>query len=221
MKSGNYYADSHIFGLGAKIATRWIDVAQIADFRSTDHVLDMGCAEGSISFEVAKLVMQVQGVEIKSYRVECARRQAAQRKVKNVVFTVGSVVEYPLPEQTYDVVLYLGVMGKGDLGAQTDLRNLERLLLATRRQIIIRVNVQSGHAKFLPLLSIIEAMNQHGFDAICFSRIGPIGNLIVGNRRGTDARLRTVPPLVLVPTEHMRDHSCLRGAQIGSFGDFA
>jgi precorrin-6B methylase 2 len=222
LNSGQYFfSDLHKIGAGASLAERFGDIEKVSDFRPTDQVLDMGCAEGLIALQVADRVAQVHGVEIEQYRVDRARQEAMQRKTSNATFEAGSVVNYPLAPKSYDVVLFLGVLGKRTESGQIGSKELERMLEATRRQIIVRVKIQEYTDREPKLKEIIDLMEKSGFDAICFSRRKGHGNLIVGNRRGTDARLRTVPPLVLVPTECMRDHPCLHGAQIGSYADFA
>ena len=135
--------------------------------------------------------------------------------------TAGSVTDYPVEPNSYDVVLFLGVLNKKTSTGYVGTKELERLLRATRRQIIIRANIQSYEKQITRLIDILEKMDEQGFDAICFSRRLGQGNMIIGNRRGTDAKLGTVPPLVLVPTEHLREHPCLRGARIGTIKDFA
>jgi SAM-dependent methyltransferase len=230
---GYYYGDFHRGGSGVTLYDRWRDAAQIADFRSTDSVLDVGCAEGLITFEVARHVAHVDGIDVMPHRAERAQRAATERKITNVCISAGSLTGYPLEPLSYDVVLALSVIGKtalvvrgskaveADDGGRIGVDELKRLLRATRRQIILRANVQDYDRSNIMLQEIVAAMNECDFDAICFSRTRRLGNLIAGNRRGADARLRTVPPLVLVPTENMRDHPCLHGAHIGSYADFA
>jgi len=43
---------------------RWPEVQRYADLRSDDCVLDVGCAEGLVTMEVARLVQQVRAVEV-------------------------------------------------------------------------------------------------------------------------------------------------------------
>jgi SAM-dependent methyltransferase len=198
------------------------DVISICDLRPSDVVLDMGCAEGLVSMELAKYVRRIEGVEIVGHRVEEARRIAAARGITNISFSQGSVIDCTLQPLSYDVTLFLAVLDKViGTGSAVGLRELEKLLAATRRQIIIRYNVQkSPSERSIPLQSLLDTMDASGFDALCFGR-HTMGNLIVGNRRGTDVRCRMVPPFVLVPAASMRDHPCIRDAKIGSYDSFA
>jgi SAM-dependent methyltransferase len=203
-----YYYDKEDF------SERWDDVAQLVDLRPSDIVLDMGCAEGLISFEVAKQVTHVDGVEVAPHRLERAVSRSRQDGVKNVSFTLGSVVDYDVSPKSYDVVLFLGVMGKPTGANRVGLAELDRMLAATRRQIIIRVNVQ-GQGNF-HLYDILALMDQRDFDGICFLKREGHGNLIVGNRRGSDARLLSVPSLMVLPTKMTLHHPCLRDIPIAA-----
>ena len=101
------------------------------------------------------------------------------------------------------------------------LPELEKLLRATKRQIVVRANLQSYEKLAVRLVDVERLMDSAGFDCICFSRREGHGNMVIGNRRGAGGKLVTVPPLVLMPTETVRDHPCLRGAHIGSYADFS
>jgi SAM-dependent methyltransferase len=199
---------------------RWDDIAQMVDLRPSDRVLDIGCAEGLISIEVAKHVRHVDGVEIAPHRLERAISEAERKKVNNVSFSAGSIIDFRVSPKSYDIVLFLGVMGKSsnrDGARRVGLVELEKMLMAARRQIVIRVNVLKRARKQYEgdfrLDEILEVMDRQDFDGICFSMLEGDSNLIFGNRRGSDARLRSALPLVVIPTEMMRDHPCLRDVQ--------
>lgn len=204
------------------LSYRWGDVALVTDFRPTDRVLDMGCAEGLLTMEMATRVASVHGVEIRRARVEYARKEAAKRGLGNVTFDVGSVQDYPLEPDSYDVSLLLGVVGR-PMGKDKFVRldALERVLKATRRQVAVRVGLHQVNAdKGIDLNGILETMSACGFDGIAIARFEPQGHLIIGNKRGTDAKLRKISPFVLVPVEAMQDHPCVKGVLVGSLKEF-
>ena len=217
----HYQKVARAFRNAKELPKPWQSILLVADLRPTDRVLDMGCAEGLISLEVAKHVAHVDGVEIDPVRVQEASRLAAQRNIANVSFAAGSVVDHPLEPLSYDVTLLLNVLDKVDeTGRVVGIPELQRMLAATRRQIIIRYNVQrSPHDRSIPLSALFARMDELGFDGICFGK-HTFNNLIVGNRRGTDARLRAIPPFVVLPAESMRAHPCIGDAQIGTYDDF-
>jgi hypothetical protein len=61
----------------------------------------------------------------------------------------------------------------------------------------------------------VETCEQNGFDALCYSR--PLhdgrslrGNIIVANRRASDARVGELPTLALVPISMLEDHPVVK-----------
>jgi SAM-dependent methyltransferase len=213
-----YYAESDE-QRSTSFWNRWEDIRLLGDFRSTDSVLDVGCAEGRITLEVAALVSHATGFDVSPERVAEAVRLAAERRIENVAFEVGSIDDYPLAPGSYDVTLFLAVWGKPLGGDRTvGAEHLRRILRATSRQLLIRVGVQKEPHKERRLGEILALCDAEGFDALCFSRSRDDseaftrGNLIVAHRRGTDARAGTLPPLTLVPTERLVDHPIVRSA---------
>lgn len=208
---------------GKRAPTPWQDILLIADLRPGDRILDMGCAEGHITMELAPHVAQAHGVEVEADRVQEAKRLAQERGIGNVTFAVGNATDHPLEPDSYDLVFFLGVLGKKNADGIVGLPELDRLLKAARRQIYVRVGIQKQTMvdRGLSLPAIARRMDAQGFDSICFARQdASFGNIIVGNRRGAGARLKAVPPMVLVPTETVPDHPCLSGARIAAYDEF-
>jgi hypothetical protein len=169
------------------------DIRQLADLRRTDHVLDIGCAEGLTTLEVAKVV-----------------------ELPNATFEPASVADYPFEPLSYDVTLLMSVWDKpaDDRGTTRTVGpdELRRILGATRRQFVMRVDVQQVGLEGR-LEEILDACEQSDFDALCFSRAGrkrgtgeTAGNLLIANRRGTDARVGELPRLALIPISRLTDH---------------
>ena len=119
-----------------QFADRWPEVEAICSFRPTDEVIDLGCAEGLITMEVARQVSCIRGVEMREPRVEAAKQIASERGLANVTFEVGSVVDLPLPIQGYDVVIFLGVLHH--LPAEAAGPVLTKVFNAAKREVLIR-----------------------------------------------------------------------------------
>jgi 2-polyprenyl-3-methyl-5-hydroxy-6-metoxy-1,4-benzoquinol methylase len=117
--------------------SRWGDVRTFADLRSDDEVLDLGCAEGLVSIEVASRVRRVHGIELRPERVEAARQVAAERGIDNVTFECGGAGTVAIPERSYDVVLFLGVLQH--MKREEKMPTLAKVLKAARRQVVMRM----------------------------------------------------------------------------------
>lgn len=192
-------------------------VRRFADLRPTDHVLDVGCAEGLIALEVARWVERIHGFDISPTRVARASRSAVDAGIENATFEAISVQDFPFEPLSWDVTLFMRVWGKG-VGTRTvGANDLARILSATRRQLIMLANVQRL-VDFEPLLvEILDVCDQNQFDALCSSR----PNLIIANRRGADARLGELPKLALVPTALLPDHPVVMSSTQFGEGELA
>jgi SAM-dependent methyltransferase len=218
---GLYYKESCS---GRSFQSRWDEIRPLADFRPTDHVLDVGCAEGLITLEVATLVERAHGIDVHPGRVAEANRLAVERGLSNATFELASVLDYPFEPLSYDVTLFMAVWGKpaDDRGTTRAVGadDLRRILGATRRQLVMRAGVQQQARLESRLEEILDVCGECDFDALCFSRparkreTGEAGgNMLIANRRGTDARAGELPRLALVPTSLLRDHPVVAGAK--------
>jgi SAM-dependent methyltransferase len=191
---------------------RALALIRIGDLRPTDHVLDVGCADGEVALEVAGFVERLHGVDIRGDRVQRAVERAAERGIRNASFETSAIQKYPLESSSWDVTLFMRVWGKGTHSGSVEDSELERVLAATRRQAI----VQAGKRRWEQRLQRIFAIcDQQGFDAAWFVEL----NLIVANRRGAGARIGALPERVavsgpagvrLVPTTSVPNHPIVR-----------
>ena len=199
---------------GVRPPRRALAVTRIADLRRRDHVLDVGCAEGLVSLEVAGLVERLVGLDINPARVQQATDRAAERGIRNASFAVGAIQEYPFDPRSWDVTLFMRVWGKSG-GAGSGVvgpPEFERILEATRRQAI----VQAGKLRSEQgLMQLFEICDEQGFDTAWFVSL----NLLVANRRAAGARIHALPERVfvrgrsgpaLVPSRSVRDHPVIR-----------
>jgi SAM-dependent methyltransferase len=203
---------SSLFYNAKKLKTRWRDIERSVDLRPSDRVLDIGCAEGLITLKVAKRVQHVRAFDVSPERIAEARRLAADRGVLNATFEVASIDDYPLEPLSYDVILFLSVWGKRLAGTRTvGAEHLDRIMAAARRQVVMRVAVATKESEQRRLPEILRVCDRHGFDALCFSAVKH-GDVILANRRGTDARVGELPALALVPTARLAEHPIVSAA---------
>lgn len=189
-------------------------VLRFADLRLTDHVLDVGCADGLIALEVAHWVERIHGFDISPTRVARASRSAAEAGIENATFQTISIQDFPFEPLSWDVTLFMRVWGKGSGTRTVGAEELARILSATRRQLILLANVHSFVRDDPLLATILDVCDQNQFDALCSSR----PNLIIANRRGADARIGELPKLALVPTALLVDHPVVKSVHVGRGG---
>ena len=115
---------------------RWQDVRSLIEVHPEDHVLDVGCAEGLISLELAKLVRHVHAIEIEGDRIAAAQLLQQQRGVRNVAFEIASILDIPLAPMSYDVIFYLGVHQHLPEDLQEPI--FRQVLEASRRSVAVR-----------------------------------------------------------------------------------
>ena len=141
------------------IDERLPEVQKYADLRPDDRVIDVGCAEGLITMDIAGLVGHIRGVELRKKRVAAARMIAAERGLSNVSFEVGSVAEMDLPPLSYDVVLFLGVFQH--LPAKQKWTSLDKIMHAARRSVVFRTPIfhQRSPYRIVKLTKLCRALN--------------------------------------------------------------
>jgi ubiquinone/menaquinone biosynthesis C-methylase UbiE len=91
--------------------TRMLALAEISP---GNHVLDIACGTGLVTFQAARMVGptgRVIGVDISGEMVERAKRRATELAIANVSFERSGAEELPLEDNSFDIVLSaLGLM---------------------------------------------------------------------------------------------------------------
>jgi SAM-dependent methyltransferase len=183
---------------------RWLEVRRLMDLRPTDHVLDVGCAEGWMTLEMAREVEHAHGFDTVEIRIEEAQRLAKERGIENATFEVASVIGYPIEPLSYDVTLFSSVWGRQSASQDVGVRELETLLRGTRRELVARINVMDFPGR---LEEILDGCDRNEFDALSFP-----GKLIVALRRGQDTQIPQLPRYAIVPTSRLEDSPVARAA---------
>lgn len=87
---------------------RWNDLEPLIDSNKDHTVLDVGCAEGLISIQLAKKFKKVFAFDIEPYRIKIAKENS--KHIKNIEFSTESYMSYKY--ENYDQVFCLGVYHK-------------------------------------------------------------------------------------------------------------
>lgn len=80
-------------------------ILSAADFKNTDRVLDIGCRDGVLTFEVARRAGYVTGMAVSDELLAAAQNKALQSGVDNVSFQQIEGSRLPHEDAVFDVVL--------------------------------------------------------------------------------------------------------------------
>lgn len=113
----------------------------------SDRAIDAGCGAGTLSFEAAKIVASVEGIDGSPRMIELARETAAARGVTNVSFDVALFESLSGRAGGYDLVLCSSVLEYlPDLALE--LTRLAELLRDEGRIIVSLPNGRSRYRQF-------------------------------------------------------------------------
>ncbi len=76
--------------------------------KSKDRILDLGCGWGRITCDLATNGFSVVGVDLSENLITYARAYAAELGLK-IRFEIGSMVNIPFPDESFDKVIVSGV----------------------------------------------------------------------------------------------------------------
>jgi len=86
-------------------------IANVKSVLSTsDVVLDLGCASGEYSLDIAPFVRRVHGIDISTNMITLATKKASIRSMDNVTFYQIDVFDRSLDEHHYTAVLAFSVL---------------------------------------------------------------------------------------------------------------
>ena len=123
-----------------------------------EHVLDVACGTGLVSFAAAAAVGhwgRVVGTDLSGLMVESARRRADVRKVPTASFERMDAERLDLADASFDVVLCgLGLMYMPD--PEKALREMHRVL-RPRGRVVLAVWGQRSHCGWSALFPIVDA----------------------------------------------------------------
>ena len=114
---------------------RWKDLEKIINPNKDHVVVDVGCAEGLISIELAKLFKKVFAFDIEPYRIRKARENAAG--FDNIEFSTENYMSFEY--QYYDQVFCLGVYHK--IKSSQRQNALDNMFKKCRSTLYLRVPV--------------------------------------------------------------------------------
>jgi 2-polyprenyl-6-hydroxyphenyl methylase/3-demethylubiquinone-9 3-methyltransferase len=115
--------------------------------REGDRAIDAGCGAGTLSFEAARIVAHVDGIDGSERMVELAREKATELGVTNTSFEVALFNSLSERAGQYDLVLCSSVLEYLD-DLATEIARLVALLRPEGRLILSLPNGRSRYRRF-------------------------------------------------------------------------
>lgn len=72
------------------------------------RMLDLGCGDGWISIYFAKQGFKIEGIDSSKTAINKARQEAKKQKLGDVKFIHGDALDFPFPQQYFDIVFDRG-----------------------------------------------------------------------------------------------------------------
>ena len=110
-KIKNYWEDKETISLNDK-NLRYLEVETIKKFlKSKDHMLDIGCGNGSETLEFAKKAKHVTGCDNSDYFLKTSRALAKKKRIKNIEFVKTDIMKHnTFPDKTFDAAASIRVL---------------------------------------------------------------------------------------------------------------
>jgi ubiquinone/menaquinone biosynthesis C-methylase UbiE len=175
---------------------------KLAALAPGEHVLDLACGTGLVTFDAARAVGpegKVLGTDISGQMVDAARRRATEQNISNVAFARMDAETLDLPDASCDVVLCaLGLMYLPD--PQAAVREWQRVLRPGGR-VVIAVWGRRSECGWSPVFPIVDAEVESDVCPLFFS-LGEQGALA---SLCAEAKFEDVRELRIATTLNYRD----------------
>lgn len=70
------------------------------------HVLEIGCGDGRISFQVAEHAKSLIGIDLDVDQINLAKENAKILQIENIDFQIGALEDLKLADNSFDIVLF-------------------------------------------------------------------------------------------------------------------
>ncbi|MBN9127675.1 MAG: methyltransferase domain-containing protein [Nitrosospira sp.] len=196
-------------------------VEQHFDHRlSSARCLDVGCHEGYFSFEMAKKVMSVTGIDVRKESLQKAELIKKINRAENTNFRYGDCYELDQSE-LYDLTLFLGVLYhlSNPIGALLSMAKVTKELCVIETQVIDDIGGQTEwgnkdwHREYKGMFALIDERSE--YDGGC-PEAGSFGLVLCPSLNALLFILRTVGfkriELITPPVNGYEQH--MRGKRV-------
>lgn len=94
--------------VAGRIDPEGVELAALAEIAPMDglRVLEVGCGDGRLTFQVASAAASIFAVDVDEERVAKARRSIPAELAEKVAFAAQGAAEVDVPRHSFDVVLF-------------------------------------------------------------------------------------------------------------------
>jgi ubiquinone/menaquinone biosynthesis C-methylase UbiE len=94
--------------VAGRIDPEGVELAALAELAPMDglRVLEVGCGDGRVTFQVAAATASVLAVDPDAQRIEQARRAVSAELAEKVTFAAQAATEVDVPRHSFDLALF-------------------------------------------------------------------------------------------------------------------
>lgn len=137
------------------------------------NVCDLGCGNGFYTLQLAKLVGpegKVYGVDFQPEMLQLLRARAKDSDLKNVVLSLGTVIDPRLPDDTLDLVLLVDVYHEFSHPEQM-LAKIRKSLKKTGRLVLVEFRAEDPNVPIKPehkmtKAQVLKELEPNGFKLV-------------------------------------------------------
>lgn len=78
--------------------------------KKSDTILDYGCGTGLFAYKLADNVKEIYAIDISSKMIEIAKNKEDRHRKQNINFLQASIFDEKLKEESFDVVVAIGIL---------------------------------------------------------------------------------------------------------------
>jgi 2-polyprenyl-3-methyl-5-hydroxy-6-metoxy-1,4-benzoquinol methylase len=174
--------------------------------KSSDTVLDFGCATGTMLIEIADCVKEAVGIDISSKMIEIAKRKTSEFEIGNIDFRQATIFDKSLENESFNAIIAFNIIHYIE-NTQELVQRMYELLKPnglviintaflgqkTLFDILFKLILLMSRLKIMPYMKISkiddfkEIFNKEGFDFITVENFKNADYFIVAKKKEKNA----------------------------------
>lgn len=143
-------------------------ISSILDYKNKT-VLDLGCATGVCTFDIAKKSKKTIGMDISLWAIEKAQDKM-KKQDKDIWFLTGDAEKLPFKDNTFDIIVNTALL-QYFRNPSTIISEMERVL-KPKGYVLVEVPYKFGIYNLKPLINLITSKKDFAHEPInrCYSK---------------------------------------------------